>query len=422
MAQAGEPRAVSEPTERLEGLPPMFPGGNRIGAAEEAAVLGVLRRKRLFRYYGVAPGPSAVDRFETRFAATMGVRHALAVSSGTAALATAMAALGLGPGDQVIVPAYTWISTASAALLLGAVPVLAEVDESLTIDVHDAERQITPRTRAIVPVHMRGAPCDMANLMAMAERHGLAVLEDVAQAIGGRYRGRRLGSLGQIGIYSLQFNKIITCGEGGVVVTNDDRLRSRALLFHDVAASQRTRLERVAPFVALTCRLSELQGAVADAQLDRLDGIIADCRRNRTIILEQLGSVLDECGIALRRSHDEDGDTAIALVLICPEVAAARALADRSTAFGLPAKILFDPSVPDFHVAYHWHPILDRVSWSPRGPWSDPDADTRYGPDRWRRTVDILGRSVHFDVSPDLTVDQAARLGRLLRASIEALR
>ncbi len=405
----------------LGALPPMFPGGNRIGAAEEAAVLTVLRSKRLFRYYGVAPGPSVVDRFEARFAQLMGVRHALAVSSGTAALATAMAALGVGPGDHVIVPAYTWISTASAAIALGAVPVIADIDESLTMDVVDAERQITTRTKAVVAVHMRGAPADMAAVTAMAKRHGIAVLEDAAQAVGGSYRGRRLGSIGAIGIYSLQFNKIITCGEGGVVVTDDERLYARALLFHDVAASQRNRIEAVAPFVALTCRLSELQGAVADIQLDRLDGILADCRRNRAIILDELGSALDQRGIVLRRCHDSAGDTAIALVLICPDPATAQSLAERCRGLDLPAKVLFDPQVQDFHVAYHWRPILDRASWSPSGPWSVPGADVAYGPDRWRRAIDILGRAVHFDVSPDLGPELAARYGRALRACVEAL-
>lgn len=421
MGQARQSWPAAEPTEPLGPLPPMFPGGNRIGAAEEAAVLEVLRSKRLFRYYGVAPGPSVVERFEARFAAAMGVRHALAVNSGTAALAAAMAALGVGPGDQVIVPAYTWISTASAAVALGAVPVIAEIDETLTIDVADAERQITPRTKAIVPVHMRGAPCDMAAVMGLAERRGIAVLEDVAQAVGGSYRGRRLGSLGHIGIYSLQFNKIITCGEGGVVVTDDDRLHARALLFHDVAASQRARLEGVAPFVALTCRLSELQGAVADAQLDRLEGIISDCRRNRSIILAELGSILEDRGIALRRSHDEHGDAAIALVLLCSDAEEARALAERSQQLGLPSKVLFDPAVPDFHVAFHWSPILNRVSWTPRSPWLDAGADVAYTPARWQRTIDILGRAVHFDVSPDLTEAQAARYGRALRASLMSL-
>jgi dTDP-4-amino-4,6-dideoxygalactose transaminase len=399
----------------------MFPGGNRIGAAEETAVAQVLKSKRLFRYYGVEPGPSVVERFEGRFAGTMGVRRALAVNSGTAALATAMAALGVGPGDQVIVPAYSWISTASAAVVLGAVPVLAEVDESLTIDVADAEGLVTPHTKAVVPVHMRGAPCNMAAMTAMAERQGLAVLEDVAQAVGGSYRGRRLGSLGQIGIYSLQFNKIITCGEGGVVVTDDDRLYARALLFHDVAATQRTRLEGVSPFVALTCRLSELQGAVADVQLDRLDGIIEDCRRNRATILGEVGSTLKERGIVLRRSHDETGDTGIALVLLCPDVPTGRSLTEHSRQRGLPAKVLFDPEVPDFHVAYHWGPILNRASWTPRGAWSNPDSDAAYNSDRWRRTIDILGRAVHFDVSPDLTAEQAARYGRVLREGLEAL-
>lgn len=402
-------------------LPPMFPGGCRIGVEEEAAVIEVLRHKRLFRYYGAEDGPSSVEAFERDFAATIGCRHALAVASGTAALVAALAALGVGPGDQVIVPAYTWISTAAAVLAVGAVPVLAEVDETLTIDVLDAEEQITNRTRAIIPVHMRGAPANMAAVMEMARRRGLTVLEDTAQAIGGTFCDRRLGTLGDIGIFSLQYNKIITCGEGGVVVTENDTLHARALMYHDVAASRRADLDGLEPILGVTSRLSELQGAVAGVQLRRLDGIIADCRANRRALHDQIVDALSASGVTLRAAHDEPGDTGIALIMLCPDAQLATTLVNATRAAGLRTMRLFDQEFIDFHVAAHWAPILEQRTWSERGPWDFQDRKVRYDPSRWSRTIDILGRAVHLDVSPDLTTEQLSAAGSILRQELLAL-
>src|SRR5689334_19400363 len=172
--------------------PPMYPGGNVIGAEEEQAVLEVLRSKRLFRYYGPQPGPSKVAELEEAFAAHMGARKALAVTSGTAALMCGLAGIGIGPGDEVIVPAYTWVASASAVVMMGGIPILTEVDDTLTLDPADVARKITQRTKAIMPVHMRGAPARMDELLTLAHAHGLRVIEDVAQADGGSYYGRRL--------------------------------------------------------------------------------------------------------------------------------------------------------------------------------------------------------------------------------------
>src|SRR5918994_571111 len=154
-------------------LPRMYPGGMRIGREEEEAVLEVLRSKRLLRYYGPTSGPSRVAELEEAFAAVIGTKHCAAVSSGSAALMCALAGLGVGPGDEVIVPAYTWIASASAVVAMGAVPILAEVDQSLTLDPTDVRRKISPYTKAIIPVHMRGAPSQMNELMAIAHGHNL---------------------------------------------------------------------------------------------------------------------------------------------------------------------------------------------------------------------------------------------------------
>jgi 8-amino-3,8-dideoxy-alpha-D-manno-octulosonate transaminase len=412
--------AAHEP--EMLSLPPMYPGGNRIGVEEEQAVLEVLRSKRLFRYYGPTPGPSAVATFEAELVNIVGCRHAIAVSSGTTALAAALAALGVGPGDEVIVPAYTWISTPAAVLSVGAVPVIAEVDESLTIDPADAEAQITEATKVILPVHMRGAPANMRAILDVAKRNGVKVLEDAAQAVGGSYGGRRLGTLGDIGIFSLQFNKIITCGEGGVVLTDDPGLYERALMYHDVAASLRAGRLTSEALIGITCRMSELQGAVARVQLGRLEGILGDCRRNRQWLISEVQAQAHAKGLAFRASNDPTGDTAIALVLIAPDPDRARRLADSARERGVNAQVLFDKETPDYHVAPHWAPILNRKSWGRRGPWDSTDpAHPAYGPGRWSKTVDILARSVHFDVSPDLTESQLQFFAATINAGIVVL-
>ena len=229
--------------------PPMYPGGMMIDQEEEAAVLEVLRKKRLFRYYGPAEGPSTAAELEKAFAAHMGTRHALAVTSGTAALICALQGIGVGPGDEVIVPAYTWIASAEAVLAVGAVPVIAEIDETLSLDPEDVERKVSPYTKAIMPVHMRGTPCDMDALMDVARRYDLKVIEDTAQADGASYKGKRLGSMGDVGCFSLQFNKIITSGEGGMVITNDENVWKRAVMFHDVSGGTALPFPRTRDFV-----------------------------------------------------------------------------------------------------------------------------------------------------------------------------
>ncbi|RLG98512.1 glutamine--scyllo-inositol aminotransferase, partial [Candidatus Bathyarchaeota archaeon] len=190
-----------------------WPGAMMIGEEEKKAVLEVLESKSLFRYYG--PNPKyKVAQFEKEFAEFIGTRYALAVTSGTAALNVGIAALEVGPGDEVIVPAITFIASAGAVACQRAVPIFAEVDYSLGLDPEDVEKKITERTKAIMPVHLQGVPCRMDELMEIAEKHGLKVIEDCAQAAGAKYKGRRVGSIGDVGAFSLQLNKLITCGDG----------------------------------------------------------------------------------------------------------------------------------------------------------------------------------------------------------------
>ena len=363
---------------------PMFPGGMEVGREEHAALARVIDSKNLFRYYGVGEGPGEVAAFEREFAALMDAKHALCLNAGSSALICGLIGAGVGEGDEVIVPGYTWNATPNAVLACRALPVLAEVDESLTLDPADAERRVTPRTKAIVPVHMRGAPAAMDELVAIAERHGLVLVEDVCQAAGATFRGRRLGTFGDAGAFSLQFNKIITTGEGGVMITDRDDLLDLALDVHDCANSVR-RGTGLPKFPGWNFRASELTGAMARVQLARLDGLLARMRSNHARLAERVAELP---GLELRRPNDEDGDAGIALVAFAADAARARDAVDALNAEGVLAMQIYSPDTPDLHVYPYWAPVLAAIEAAGHDAPGCP------------RTLELLERSVHVDVSP----------------------
>lgn len=363
---------------------PMFPGGMEVGQEELAALARVIESKNLFRYYGVGEGPGEVVAFEREFAEHMGAKHALCLNAGSSALICGLIGAGVGEGDEVIVPAYTWNATPNAVLASRAIPVLAEIDESLTLDPADVERRITPRTRAIVPVHMRGAPAAMDALAAIAERHGLVLVEDVCQAAGATFRGRRLGTFGDAGAFSLQFNKIITTGEGGVMITDRDDLLDLALDVHDCANSVR-RGTGLPKFPGWNFRASELTGAMARVQLARLDGLLDRMRSNHARLAERVAELP---GLELRRANDEDGDAGIALVAFAADAARARDAVDALNGEGVLAMQVYSPDTPDLHVYPYWAPVLAAIDAAGGDAPSCP------------RTLELLERSIHIDVSP----------------------
>ena len=258
------------------------PGAYFFGEEERKELLDVMETGYLSRY-GKEDDPMfkhKVVTFEKEFAKYIGTRNAVAVNGGTGALITSLAALGIGPGDEVIVPGYTFIASISSIIYAKAIPILAEIDESLNIDPKDIRKKITKRTKAVMPVHMLGNPCDMDNIMEIAEEFGLYVVEDSCQALGATYKGKKLGSIGDIGAFSLNNNKTITTGDGGVVVIDDDNLYERAFGFHDQGHKPyRMGLEiGHRSLIGMNLRINELTGAVALAQLRKTDNIISMLR------------------------------------------------------------------------------------------------------------------------------------------------
>jgi len=217
--------------------------------------------------------------FEARFAEVCGVKYGIACANGTVAMHLTMATLGLEPGDEVIIPTFTMIATANAVTYCGAKPVLVDMEPAYwQMDINQVEAKITPRTKAIVPVHIYGHPTDMDPLMALAEKHGLLVIEDAAEAHGAEYKGRRTGGLGHAAGFSFYGNKIITTGEGGMVTTNDRDLAQLAWNLRDHAFSHERHFWH--KFVGFNYRMTNLQAAIGLAQVEQLDGFVAARRRN----------------------------------------------------------------------------------------------------------------------------------------------
>jgi dTDP-4-amino-4,6-dideoxygalactose transaminase len=349
--------------------PAPYPGAYWLDRREDRAVLDALHGRSLFRYYGMKR-PKHVEALERAACDFYGVEHALAVSSGTGALMTAMTALGIGPGCEVIVPAFFWVATAGAVVGANAIPVLCEVDDSLGMDPGDLERKITRRTRLIVPVHMAGAPCDMASILAVAGRHGIPVLEDCAQANGASFRGRMVGSFGRIGMFSFQWNKNATAGEGGLLVTGDAKLHERCVAAHDLGIPW----VDGAPCETGTVtwgggrRMSELTGAVAAVQLAKLPQIISHMRASKRRLKAMLESAP---GVSFRRQNDEAGDAGPFLILFLDGEARAVKAAARMRAAGLEsATRLADYGM---HIYHNIPQLVGKVPLSAAGnPWKLP--------------------------------------------------
>jgi 8-amino-3,8-dideoxy-alpha-D-manno-octulosonate transaminase len=306
------------------------PGYYWIGKEEEEELVSLIRARYLFRY-GDPKDPAFKHRAKTleeEVAQKFGVRYALALSSGTAALITAMAAAGLGPGDEVIVPGYTFIASMSSIIFCNAVPILAEVDESLTLDPRDVEARITPHTRAILAVHMIGNPCDLEALGRIAKKHKLLLIEDTAQAFGGTYRGKSLGTIGTIGTYSFNIFKTINAGDGGMVVTDDEELYQKAFGYHDqghlplrmgVEVGKRS-------VIGQNFRINELSAAVLLAQFRKLDAIIERLTALKSRFKKQ---IQDLKGVEFRKLNDPEGECHTLITVFLPDRRSADAVAEK---------------------------------------------------------------------------------------------
>src|SRR4051794_4280551 len=271
-----------------------MPGFELIGEEERAAVNAVFDDGGILFAHGfdaMRNGRFRVREFEREFADWLGVKHAQCVSSGTAALKVGLKALDIGAGDEVITQAHTFVASAEAIADCGAKPVLVNVDDTLNMDPAELEKAIGPNTKAVMPVHMLGVACDMDAIGRIAGERGLSVIEDACESLGAEWAGAKLGTQGTNSAFSLDMGKVITCGEGGIVTTNDDEIHALAAEYHDHGHENNPELPRGRDsrrIMGFNYRMTELQAAVAAAQLEKLDGLVDANRRNYAALAEHL--------------------------------------------------------------------------------------------------------------------------------------
>ena len=380
----------------------------RIGQEEKDAVARVIDSKQLFKVNG---GPQETFHFEEELKAYFDTKNTILMTSGQAALTSALIGMGIGPGDEVIVPAYTYIATAMAVVAVGAMPVIAEIDDTLMIDPEDVERKITDRTKAILPVHMQGYPCNMDAIVEIAKKYGLLILEDACQAVGASYHGKYLGTIGDAGAFSFNYFKIIGAGEGGALLTNDRILFEKALIYHDSSAiayfGDQLNSFTTETFCGVEYRTNEITAAIMREQLKKLDGIVSDLRKNKKLLCEALGSKA-----RLIPTNDPAGETAMNCMLRFDTKEQAARFAQTVNGVTLPIDT-------GKHVYSNWDVIMEKRGAA--NPLMDPfcmavNRVPDYRPDMCPRTLELLATTAHVGISPDWTeADIEQRAAQILR-------
>lgn len=335
-----------------------MPGFEWIGPEEKAEVNQVLDQGFIFRYNfdDARNGLWKAREMEQMLCDRMQVNHAHLVSSGTTALCTALVSLGVGAGDEVIVPTFTFVASVEAIISLGAIPVFADIDDTLCLSAASIEAKITPKTRAINVVHMCGTMADMDAILALAKKHNLLVLEDACQAIGGHYHGKPLGSIGDAGTFSFDSVKTVTCGEGGAVITQRPDVYANAHMYsdhgHDHIGNDRGAEGH--PIVGMNYRISDLNAALGVAQLRKLDRMIETQRNNKRVLKAALEK-FDE--VTFRRLPDPAGDQASFLTFFLPDEARTQQINDRLKQLGFGG--CFYWYINNWHYIKNWPQILD---------------------------------------------------------------
>lgn len=371
------------------------PGMDVVGDEEIREIIDLIKAGWLFRY-GDENDPkfkAKVWNFEQDFATYVSAKYALANSSGTASLLIALSAVGVGPGDEVIVPGYTFIASISSIIYARAIPVLAEIDETLNLDPKDVEAKITPRTKAIMAVHMLGNPARLDELAPIAKKHNLVLIEDCAQATGASYRGKKVGTIGHAGAFSFNVFKTITTGDGGMMITDDEEIYRKAFAFHDqghlvhrkgVEIGKRT-------IIGLDFRMTEITAAFGLAQLRKLDYILKTLRINKKRLKDALRDIP---GLKFRTITDEEGECATLLTIFLPDSSAAQKLATE-----LGTTVVKNSG---WHVYSNMEQILGKMTITKEGcPFTCPyykGPEVKYYKSMLPQTDDLLSRAINISI------------------------
>ena len=336
-----------------------------------------------------------VREFEKKFAEKTGSKYAQAVTSGTIAQVVAMLAMGVKPGDEVITQAFTFVATVETIIAIGAIPVIVDVDETYNMDPIELEKAITPKTKLIVPVHMLGNPAAMDEIMAIAQKNNIAVLEDSCEALGASYKGQFAGTVGHVGVYSLDFGKTITTGEGGMIVTNDEKIYKFCKEYHDHGHESNSAFPRgrdTRTMAGMNYRMNEMQGAVGMAQLEKLETIVNANRANKAYLVNNINSEK----IKYRVLTDADGDLSDTLIFNFKSQEEALKFVDLYKQAGYGTKNI--PDAIDWHFAGTWNHMFNEVP-AYKNSWKT----------EWQKSADLLYRSVALPINVKTTPEALAQ-------------
>ncbi|MFA7173241.1 MAG: DegT/DnrJ/EryC1/StrS family aminotransferase [Kiritimatiellia bacterium] len=395
---------------RTRPLPQEWCGAHYMDGMESDAAARVCQSKTLFRYYGLDL-QNEVSQLEQEFASMTGSKYALAVSSGTCALQVALGALGIGPGDEVLVQGYFWVSTVGAVVRSGAIPVLVDSDNTFDIDPQDAAKKITSRTKAVLVVHMGGVIGRIKEIVALARQRNMKVIEDCAQAASASQYNVKAGTFGDMGIFSFQMNKHMTSGEGGMVITNDENLYRRAFAVHDLGypRNDEGRLVMDDPSLQLWgigCRMSELTAAVARVQLTKLGRITSAMRSAKLKIKQALEGML-----TFREVLDPDGDAGSFLMTVLPTREQSLRFTEALRAEGIVADQggMYPIHMDDWglHIYYNVASLVNKRGISAVSPWQMAEnrasAHVSYAKGTCPHLDDMISRTVIFCIASVLT-------------------
>ncbi len=379
-----------------------MPGFEIFGEEEKKEIMDVLDTGVLFRYEFIEQrkGIFKVKEFESKFAHYCGASYAQAVTSGTAALKVALTALGVGPGDEVITQGFTFVATWEAIFEVGAIPVFTEIDTTLNMDPEDLKKKITSRTKCIIPVHMLGAQARVKEITAIASAHGIPVLEDTAQAAGGRIDGRHLGTFGKCGTFSFDSVKTMTTGEGGMIITDDQELWQTMSEYqdhgHDHAVNPGGRGGESRRFIGFNYRMMELQGAIGIAQLAKLDSMISAQQENKSILKNAADKI---SGVTFRSLVDQQGDSATFFAFSLQDREHCKRVNDSLRNDGVGAINFAENS---WHFYPQWEHLLEDKSATGSGyPFFQPGGKKRvvYDPKELPQSAELLGKTLVYPVS-----------------------
>ena len=394
-----------------------MPGSELFGAAEQKEVNDVMDTGILFRYNHDAQrnGIWKAKEFEAEVKKITGAKYAHAVSSGSTAVACALAAAGIGAGDEVIVPPFTYAASVEAVLFVGALPVFAEIDETLCLSAAGIKKVLTPKTKGICLVHMCGGMANMDEIMAVVNEHKLVLVEDAGQAFGASYKGTFVGLFGKTGCYSFDFFKIATAGEGGVLVTNDEAAYKLADSYsdhgHDHVGNNRGMEQH--PVIGFNYRISELHAAIGKVQTSRVPEVIQRNSKNKKLLTEILSKTE---GISFATISDTDGDSATFLNMFLPDTITAKAVVDEFSKAGVSGFNYWYTNM--YHFINQWDHIRN-IQTASKLPIEILGAPQDYNNLDLPKSQEVVGRLISFGIRCTWTEDEVKTLAKNIAACVE---